>query len=170
MSIQTFNLSFSSYFDYFMYGEYLSYSPSINYRGLISCFVNWNTMNMERNTQNNNPIVELSEKLAVSILPKCAVLKKLGEYDLARQLFKSFTSAGANIAESQHAESNADFVHKLKIAAKEDRETEFWLMLVSKCHYELDIRSEKEILIRIQKLLSSILKTCSSKKISTSAH
>jgi four helix bundle protein len=153
-----------------MYGKCISYSPSINYRELISCFVDWNSIDMEKNTQNNNPIVELSEQLAVSILPICALLKKSGEYDLARQLFKSSTSVGANIAESQHAESKADFVHKLKIAAKEAREAEFWLLLVSKCHNELDIRSEKIILIRIQKLLSSILKTCSDKRMSKSAN
>lgn len=46
---------------------------------------------------------------------------------MLQQLLKSGTSIGANIRESQYAESTDDFVHKLKIALKEANETEFWL-------------------------------------------
>lgn len=46
---------------------------------------------------------------------------------MLQQLLKSGTSIGANIRESQYAESTGDFVHKLKIALKEANETEFWL-------------------------------------------
>jgi four helix bundle protein len=41
------------------------------------------------------------------------------KYIISRQLLKSGTSIGANVREAQNAESKADFVHKLKIAAKE---------------------------------------------------
>lgn len=48
---------------------------------------------------------------------------------LANQLLRSGTSIGANIRESQSAESRLDFIHKLKIA---DKEAEYWLLLCQK--------------------------------------
>ena len=61
------------------------------------------------------------------------------------------------LREAQHAESKADFIHKLKIAAKEASETEYWLLL---CKYSLgypDIADRLEKLLEIQKLLSKII-------------
>ena len=49
---------------------------------------------------------------------------------IAQQLIRSATSAGANYEEARAAESPADFVHKLRVAAKEMRETIYWLRLV----------------------------------------
>ncbi|MFO7978407.1 MAG: four helix bundle protein [Bacteroidales bacterium] len=55
---------------------------------------------------------------------------------LARQLLKAGISIGANVREAQNAESPADFIHKLKIAAKETDETIYWLQLCEKSeHY-----------------------------------
>lgn len=48
------------------------------------------------------------------------------------QLLRSGTSAAPNYAEAQSAESRGDFIHKLKIALKELRETEVWLMVIAK--------------------------------------
>ena len=48
---------------------------------------------------------------------------------MADQLFRSGCSIGANIREAQNAESRQDFVHKLKVAAKECDETSYWLEL-----------------------------------------
>jgi four helix bundle protein len=45
------------------------------------------------------------------------------------QMLKSGTSPAANYGEAQSAESRADFIHKLKIALKELRETEIWLKI-----------------------------------------
>ena len=53
-------------------------------------------------------------------------------YSLADQLFRSASSIGANVAEAQSSESAADFIHKMKIADKECRETAYWLTL---CQY-----------------------------------
>jgi four helix bundle protein len=44
-------------------------------------------------------------------------------------LLKSGTSIGANIREAQNAESKEDFIHKIKITAKEVDETDYWLTL-----------------------------------------
>ena len=51
---------------------------------------------------------------------------------LLRQLLRSGTSIGANVEESQWSESKCDFVHKYSIAAKEARETHYWLRLLTK--------------------------------------
>ncbi len=52
------------------------------------------------------------------------------EFVMSRQLLKSGTSIGANAREAQHAESGADFIHKLSISQKEIGETMYWLELL----------------------------------------
>lgn len=51
------------------------------------------------------------------------------KYVIARQLLKSGTSIGATVREVQNAESIVDVIHKMKIAAKEADEAEYWLLL-----------------------------------------
>jgi len=80
----------------------------------------------------NNLVVNLSMDLAFQILEYSSKLKQLRHFEIASQLLRSGTSVGANIWESQQAESAPDFVHKLKIAAKECNETDFWLCLCEK--------------------------------------
>ena len=53
------------------------------------------------------------------------------EFILSKQILRSGTSIGANIAESQYGQSRQDFAAKLSIAQKEAGETEFWLRLLS---------------------------------------
>ena len=48
------------------------------------------------------------------------------------QLLRSGTSAGANYEEARGAESKEDFAHKLQIALKELRESNYWLRLLVK--------------------------------------
>ncbi len=52
------------------------------------------------------------------------------EYDLSRQVLKSGTSIGANLAEARFAASKADFINKMRIALKEANETSYWLDLL----------------------------------------
>jgi four helix bundle protein len=52
------------------------------------------------------------------------------KYVISRQLLKSSTSIGANVREAQNAESKNDFIHKMKIAAKESDETKYWLEII----------------------------------------
>jgi four helix bundle protein len=49
---------------------------------------------------------------------------------LGKQYLRSATSIGANIEETQSAESRSDFVHKYGIAQKEAKESLYWLRLV----------------------------------------
>ena len=76
-----------------------------------------------------NIVVDKSFELALSIVEFCDLLEKKGKVAIARQLLRSGTAVGALIAESQDAESRADFIHKMKIALKEARETFYWLTL-----------------------------------------
>lgn len=72
---------------------------------------------------------KVSMDLALEVIKVSKELKKKREYDLASQIFRSGCSIGANIREAQSAESDKDFIHKLKIADKEAHETEYWLEL-----------------------------------------
>ncbi len=76
-----------------------------------------------------NVIVDKSFLFAVEIVKFCERLEQMRKYVVSRQLLKSGTSIGANVREAQSAESRADFIHKLKISAKECEETKYWLML-----------------------------------------
>ncbi len=69
---------------------------------------------------------------AVRIVKLCQFLEKQGGVTrvLYKQLIRSGTSIGANVREAQSAQSDRDFLHKLEIALKEARETEYWLMLL----------------------------------------
>ena len=79
-----------------------------------------------------NIILELSLEFALEIIEFTEILEDKRKYVIAKQLLKSGTSIGANIREAQSAESKADFVHKFKIADKEIKETEYWLLLCEK--------------------------------------
>ena len=67
-------------------------------------------------------------------------------------MLRSGTSIGANVFEAQHAESKADFIHKMKIAVKEANETIFWLFLCERsenCPASSSLKNRVEELIRI---------------------
>ncbi len=49
---------------------------------------------------------------------------------IRNQLLRSGTSPAPNYGEAQSAESRSDFVHKLKIALKELRESRVWLLMI----------------------------------------
>ena len=57
------------------------------------------------------------------------------EQKIANPMFRSGTSIGANVAESQCAISRNDFVAKLYISLKEANETLYWLRLLQKTQY-----------------------------------
>ena len=83
------------------------------------------------------------------------------EFVLSKQVLRSGTAIGAMVREAEHAESKADFVHKLTIALKEANERLYWLELLHQSEY-LDhpgfesIRTDSNELVR---LLVSIVKT-----------
>ena len=110
-----------------------------------------------------NVIVEKTELFADRIINMCKFLseKKTGDKDMIRQIYRSGTSIGANVAESQYAQSRPDFLTKMSIALKEANETHFWLARL----YNIGHLSEKEFNSmnidneEIIKLLTSITAT-----------
>ena len=82
------------------------------------------------------------------------------EYVISKQIYKSGTSIGANIAEAQRAQSTADFVAKMKIALKEANETQYWLQLLHETGYisDKEFESVHDDLLEILKILTAICK------------
>ena len=107
-----------------------------------------------------NPIVDKSFQFAIEIVEFCDLLYENRKYVIGQQLLKSGTSIGANIREAQNAESKADFIHKMKIAAKEADETEYWLQLCNNSPYlktpdDSLISNLKNIVLILSKIIST---------------
>ena len=87
------------------------------------------------------------------------------EFVISKQIYRSGTSVGANVRESKHAQSEADFLSKMSIAYKEADETEYWMNLLHDNGYinESQYESLKMDIDRILKLLTSIVKTMNKK-------
>lgn len=83
------------------------------------------------------------------------------EFVISKQIYRSGTSVGANVRESKHAQSDADFLSKMSIAYKEADETDYWLNLLHDNGYidEKQFNSLDNDLTRILKILTSIVKT-----------
>ncbi|HSP11296.1 MAG TPA: four helix bundle protein [Salegentibacter sp.] len=111
-----------------------------------------------------NLIVDKTFNFALGIIDFTEKLRSLRKYEMSSQLFRSGTSIGANVWEAQNAESNADFIHKFKIAAKEADETNYWLKLCKASpHYPdpvPEMFTELESVTRItSKIISSSKKS-----------
>ncbi len=107
----------------------------------------------------DNLIVNLSVEFALAIIEYCELLEENRKFVIAHQLLKSGTSIGANVREAQNAESKVDFIHKLKIAAKEADETEYWLILCERSKNYPDPSALKEKLNSIHNVISKIIIT-----------
>ena len=83
------------------------------------------------------------------------------EGKISKQIYRSGTSVGANVRESKHAQSDADFLSKMSIAYKEADETDYWLNLLHDNGYidETQFNSLNADTTRILKVLTSIVKT-----------
>ncbi len=106
-----------------------------------------------------NIIVEKSIDFSIAIIKYCEVLEQDRKYVIAKQLLRSATSIGANIFEAQNAESKADFIHKMKIAAKEVSETLYWLILCERSESYTFDEKLKDQLDEINRILSKIIST-----------
>ena len=86
------------------------------------------------------------------------------EYTMSKQLLRSGTSIGANIAESQQAQSRPDFISKLNIALKEAVETNYWLRLLYATNFlsNAEFSSIMDDCREIEKLLTAVLKSTKS--------
>ncbi|MBQ3135910.1 MAG: four helix bundle protein [Clostridia bacterium] len=81
------------------------------------------------------------------------------EHILSKQLLKSGTSIGANVAEAQKGQSKPDFNAKMNIALKEANETYYWLRLLHRTSY----LSEKEFVSiseNIKEIIAILVSIC----------
>ena len=84
-----------------------------------------------KNMEKQSVVEQLSVKFAIRIVKLYKYLtEEKSEFVMSKQVYRSGTSIGANIAESKAAQSNADFVSKLSISLKEAFETKYWLLLL----------------------------------------
>jgi four helix bundle protein len=111
--------------------------------------------------EKKNIIKDKSFAFAIDIVNLYKVLSEKKEFVLSRQVLRSGTSIGANVRESEHAQSKADFIHKLSISLKEANETEYWLDLLYETKYlsDLEFQNIKPKIIELLRLLTSIIKT-----------
>ena len=109
-----------------------------------------------------NIIEEKSFRFAVRIVNLNKYLRfEKKETVLSKQLLRSGTSVGANVAEAQQAQSRADFVSKLGIALKEATETKYWLRLLKETDYLSDTQFESVFMdcVEVERILISIVKS-----------
>jgi four helix bundle protein len=108
-----------------------------------------------------NIIVEKTVNFALQIIELAELLESEHKFVIANQLLKSGTSIGANVREAQNAESKTDFIHKMKIAAKEADETEYWLFL---CKNSKNYPNCELLQLEIQEIIKILSKIISSSK------
>ena len=115
-----------------------------------------------------NVIVDKTFEFALLIVEFAEKLESIRKYVIANQILKSGTSIGANVREAQNAESKADFIHKMKIAAKEADETEYWLLLCQKSENYPNCETLQKEIKEIVKILSKIISSSKSKTLTNS--
>jgi len=99
-------------------------------------------------------VINLSEQLPET---------KTGKH-ISSQILRSGTSPAANYGEAQSAESRADFIHKLKIALKELRETEVWLKIIIKAKTIQPSEELSTLLQETDELISILFKSIDTAK------
>lgn len=110
----------------------------------------------------DHTIQEKSYQFAVRIVKLCKYLQnEQKEYILSKQILRSGTSIGANIAEAQQAQSRPDFISKLNIALKESYETNYWLRLLYDTQYLTKEQFDSIIAdcSELERILISIIKS-----------
>ena len=107
--------------------------------------------------------MKLSFNFSLEIISYCEVLDENEKFIISKQLLRSATSICANSMEAQNAESKADFIHKMKISAKEVDETQYWLFLCDSAKNYPNSKNLLNKLEEIQKVLNKIIKTAKTK-------
>lgn len=109
----------------------------------------------------NSIAYDKAYKFAIRIVNLHKYLTNHSEYSISRQILRSGTSIGANLAEANGGISQDDFSAKVSIAYKECLETKYWLSLMKDTGY-LDLiqfQSLHDDADEIAKILYAILKT-----------
>jgi four helix bundle protein len=118
---------------------------------------------MQREKIENNPLLQMSIEFSLNVIEYCKLLDDNKQYVISKQLLRSATSVGANSVEAQNAESKADFIHKLKIAAKEADEVQYWLILCERADSYPSCSHLQLKLEGLQKILNAIITSAKKK-------
>ena len=106
---------------------------------------------------------EKSFQFAIKIVELNRILRDdKKEFVMSKQILRSGTSIGANVAEAQYAQSKADFLTKMHISLKEANETKYWLRLLYATNYIDD--SYRSYLSDCDELLRLLTATCKTTK------
>ena len=116
---------------------------------------------MNEELKKKNLIVQLTFDFAVTMVAFCETLEEKRKWALANQILRASLSIGANVKEAQNAESKADFIHKMKIAAKEAEEVEFYLEV---CDKSDKLPQCKELIEKVQSICRVLNKIIGSTK------
>ena len=109
-----------------------------------------------------NIIVEKSLEFAVRIVNVYKYLRhEKREFVMSKQLLRSGTSIGANIAEGEKGQSRPDFYSKMSVALKEANETKYWLTLLHRTDY-LSAREFKSLEKDVNEILAILIAICRS--------
>ena len=107
--------------------------------------------------ERDNLIARLSLDFALRIVKLRKYLSETkNEYILSKQILRSGTSIGANIYESEHAQSKDDFLAKLYISLKEANETKYWLELLRLSDY-IDDNQYESIINDLGKIIGTLV-------------
>jgi len=116
---------------------------------------------MRKELIDKNTLLKKTIEFSLTVIEYCEVLETGKKFVISKQLLRSATSIGANSMEAQNAESKADFIHKMKIAAKEADETQYWLTL---CDYSANYPECKNLLEKLEEVTKIIGKILSTSK------
>jgi len=113
----------------------------------------------------NNVIKDKSFDFALRIISTYKYLSlEMRENVLSKQLLRSGTSIGANVNEGVEAQSKADFIHKMSLALKEARETQYWIRLLQEAGY---LSKQDNIIEMCKELIYILIAIIKSTKVST---
>ena len=117
----------------------------------------WRYVFILRYIMKENLIQQKTLQFSIKLAKFYMSLKDKKYYEIASQLFRSWTSIWANVAEAQWAVSKKDFINKMAIALKESYETLYWLEILEHWFDEhvIEIKSDCESIVRI---LATIVK------------
>jgi four helix bundle protein len=118
---------------------------------------------MTNNQIQNKKKFDLEERtteFAKRIIQLCKTLSKnVINNPLIGQIVRSAGSIGANYREANDALGKKDFIHSLKIARKEAKETLHWLEIIEEANLELKSRMQnlKKECRELKNILSAII-------------
>ncbi len=118
---------------------------------------------MQKEIIEQNPLLKHSVAFSLLIIEYCELLDQQKKYVVSKQLLRAATAIGANSFEAQNAESKVDFIYKIKLAAKEADETQYWLMLCQYAGNYPDCTPHNQKIEEINRILNSILSTAKKK-------